>query len=284
MQPSVLSQKSAVRARIVAAAGNSAPAQPAGASAGSTSAAVRTAAADAVDRHLCDHYTRRPGIAPLCQAVATHLAALGVPTNENDVVISGSVQEARYVALRALAVGKTVFLLVPEPAIYAAALQFAGATTVIVNDGGDLPSEATGLLLIALSNLPRSPHTLVPVLQGSHDDSAARDQLQRLASWVAANKLTVIADETQAPLGGYTPFAALPAMAQRTLTLGSFAGAAGLGAWQVSWFAGPKQLLTPVRDLKQSITICTSAPSQYAALAALAEHAELTATEEQTSP
>ena len=83
---------------------------------GSTSAAVRAATADAVDRHQCDHYSRRPGIAPLCQAVAAHLTALGVQTQENDVVISGSVQEARYVALRALAVGKTVYVSRAGPA------------------------------------------------------------------------------------------------------------------------------------------------------------------------
>jgi aspartate/methionine/tyrosine aminotransferase len=67
--------------------------------------------------------------------------------------------------------------------------------------------------------------------------------------------------------------ASLPQMAARTLTLGGFAGAPGLAAWQISWLAGPKPLLGPARDLKQAITICTTAPSQYAALAALAEHA-----------
>ena len=34
----------------------------------STSPALRESAIDAVEHHLCDHYTRRPGIAPLCRA------------------------------------------------------------------------------------------------------------------------------------------------------------------------------------------------------------------------
>ena len=105
---------------------------------------------------------------------------------------------------------------------------------------------------------------------------------ERLAEWAAKNELSVVADETGAPLDDYTPFASLPGMAARTLTLGSFDGAPGLGALQVSWFAGPKPLLTPVRDLKQSITICTSAPSQYAALAALKEYTA--AAKEQSQP
>jgi aspartate/methionine/tyrosine aminotransferase len=177
-----------------------------------------------------------------------------VPANENDVVISGSIQEARYVALRSLAAGKTVFVLAPDAAPYAAALQFAGATTVVLRDSKELPTGAKGLLLIA-------------------PDAAHIFELQRLAEWAETHDLAVVADETSAPPDDYTPFAALAGMAQRTLTLGSFAAAPGLAAWQVSWFAGPKSLLTPVRDLKQSITICTSAPSQYAALAATKEQA-----------
>jgi aspartate/methionine/tyrosine aminotransferase len=253
MHPSILAQKSAARARLLAAGAPTA-ADGSGSSHGSTNAAVRAATAEAVDRHLCDHYTRRPGIAPLCQAVAAYLTARGLPTHENDVVISGSVQEARYVALRSLAVGKIVYILAEDAAPYAPALQFAGASAVILESPDELPDAADGLLLVA----------------------AGAPGYEELARRVAKSKLAVVADETAAPLGGDTPFAALPEMAARTLTLGSFAGAPGLDAWQVSWFAGPKSLLTPVRDLKQSITICTSAPSQYAALAALAEYAGAT--------
>ena len=141
----------------------------------------------------------------------------------------------------------------PDPQVYAAPLQFAGATVVALADGEALPDVAGGLLVVG----------------GGTEQENRR---QQLAAWAAAHELSVVADETSAPLDDYTPFASLPGMAARTLTLGSFDGAPGLGAWQVSWFAGPKPLLTSVRDLKQSITICTSAPSQYAALAALKEY------------
>ena len=97
------------------------------------------------------------------------------------------------------------------------------------------------------------------------------DVLQRLAAWAVAADLTVIADESVGPVRPDAPFvrlASLPGLAERTLTIGSFAEAPGLGAWQVSWIAGAKRVFKPVRDLKQSITICTAAASQYAALAA----------------
>ena len=67
----------------------------------------------------------------------------------------------------------------------------------------------------------------------------------------------------------FVRLATLPGMAERTLTIGSFAAVPGLAAWQVSWVAGGKEIFPPVRDLKQTITICTAAASQYAALAAV---------------
>jgi aspartate/methionine/tyrosine aminotransferase len=228
--------------------------------AGSTSPTVREEAIDAIERHLCDHYARRPGIAPLCRAVAATLSAEGVPTGENDVVISGSVSEARYVAVRTLAAGKSVWLPDPAPTLYDAALAFAGAEVHRFDPHAELPAAQGGLLI--LSN--PSP------LTGQVAEAAL---LERLAAWAVAGDMGVIADETVGPILPTAPFvrmAALPGTAERTLTLGSFADIPGLTAWQVSWFSGPKKLFQPVRDLKQSITICTVAASQFAALAAAA--------------
>jgi aminotransferase len=85
--------------------------------------------------------------------------------------------------------------------------------------------------------------------------------------------LTVIVDAIDVDLFGENspehPFASLPGMAERTLTLGSFANLTGLDAWQVAWFAGAKPLVVKVRNLKQAMTICSPAPGQYAALAGL---------------
>ena len=59
-----------------------------------------------------------------------------------------------------------------------------------------------------------------------------------------------------------------PALEQ-VLVLGNFGMETGLDAWNVAWFAGATALAVRVRTLKQAMTICTPAPGQYAALAAL---------------
>lgn len=228
---------------------------------GSTSPVLRESTIDAVEHHLCDHYTRRPGIAPLCRAVASSLSAAGVPIDENLITICGGVAEARYVAVRALAAGQNVYLPQPTPAVYRAALDFADANVVTFDATGEPPDTQGGLMIVSSPN-PVTGQVVVPAV------------LERLATWATHADLSVIADESIGPVRPDAPFvrfASLPGMAERTLTIGSFAEVPGLGAWHVSWIGGAKRVFTPVRDLKQSITICTAAASQYAALSAVAE-------------
>lgn len=227
---------------------------------GSTPAAVRRGTIDAVEKHRGDHYTRRPGVAALCKAVADRLATHGIKVDpDTGVVITGGIRETRFVALRALAAGKAIYL--PQPSVashYTPAARLAGIDIQFFDPASDLPGDKTQVLVLP------NPNPATGQLYSAKI-------LDRLATWSADAGLTVVADEIVAPLlkpeRAYTPFAAWPDMAERTLTLGGFANVPGLAAWQVSWFAGPKELAEPVRDLKQAMTICSPAASQYAALA-----------------
>ena len=232
---------------------------------GSTSESIRTAVMKDIAKHRCDHYTRRPGIAPLCRAIADGLAQNGVDVDANNgVIVAGNPSEARYVAARTLGVDHPVFLLGPATEDFLAGLSFAGADVEVIDPTGPFPPTENGLLIVANPN----PATGQMVDAGT---------LDRLVNWVEETDSLVIADEIGAPLLSpdlsFQHFAALPGMAERTLTLGSFADLPGLNGWQVSWFAGPTPLATKVRDLKQAMTICSPAPGQYAALAGLDEHA-----------
>ncbi len=235
--------------------------EPAG-EAGATPDSVRQATVATMERHQCDHYTRRPGLAALCQRVAGLLAERGIDVDAGSgVIISGSIEEARFVTLRALAEDKTVYLPQAVPATpYAAGIDFAGATLEAIDPDGELPSVSGGLLIVP----DPSPATGRPM---------AEAVLQRLAAWAAAGDLVVVVDATLAsplaPDAALPTLAAWPETASRTVILGSFP-TPGLAAWQVSWVAGPSSLVTAVRDMKQAMTICTPAPGQYAALAGLA--------------
>lgn len=219
---------------------------------------LRQATIAAIHAHDCDHYVRRTGIAPLCRAVAERLAAKDIVVDPEDgVVISGGIQESRYVTLAALATGQTIYVLAEQIARYQAVADLIDATLVPLAPESALPSAAGGVLLVTTADVLPS------------------EFLGQLAAWAAAAEMTVIADESDQALLAETstarPFAGLPDMAARTLTLGAFPDTPGLTAWQVAWFAGPKTLVDRVAKLKQAMTICSPAAGQYAALAAIEE-------------
>jgi aspartate/methionine/tyrosine aminotransferase len=212
---------------------------------------------EAMAQNKCDHYTRRPGIAALCRLVAQRMAAKDVALDPDDgVVITGGAAETRYVTLRALAANASIYVPAEQMAHYEAVADLAEVTLVPLDLENPPAAGQEGFLLVELSA------------------DVGDERYAALATWASQGNITVIADETEQPLltaGDSRPFASLPGMAERTLTLGGFAHEPGLAAWQVAWFAGPKALATKVRTLKQAMTICSPAPGQYAALAATEE-------------
>lgn len=221
-----------------------------------TTTPIRQTVIAAMHAHQCDHYVRRTGIAPLCQAVAERLAAKDLVVDpEEGVVSTGGITESRYVALAALASGKPIYVIADQVGRYQAIADLIEATLVPLAPEKALLQVDGGILLV-------TPST-----------SLSPEFIGQVTKWATENEITVIADESDLPLLAETsavhPFATLPDMATRTLTLGSFPDAPGLQAWQAAWFAGPKPLVDKVAKLKQAMTICSPAAGQYAALAAM---------------
>ncbi len=210
----------------------------------STSPAVRGAVAQAMADHLCDHYTRRPGIAPLCRRVAAALADVGITVDADDgVVIAGGPQETRFVALRTLAAEGAVYVPAGASERYALAAQLAEAT--LQEYAADGPVGTSPGLWIW------QPGSAAPVAAADSDAIIIADLLDGSG---ALEPLRAVEDA---------------GTSEQMLILGSFGADAGLEAWNVAWFAGPKALVAKVRTLKQAMTICTPAPGRYAALAVL---------------
>jgi aminotransferase len=97
--------------------------------------------------------------------------------------------------------------------------------------------------------------------------------LAALADLARAYNLQVIWDETYRDFVfdgvAQDPIAALPGMWERTVVVGSFSTRYAMAGWRAGYVVGPAALLRPVALMKQSLTICSPAPSQWAALAAL---------------
>ncbi len=191
------------------------------------------------------HYTDRPGILPLRQAVTRDLKTrfgIDIDSKANTVITCG-VTEARFVAVQEL--------LAPGESLYAGTYgeRLGGALTVRGAQSAEGVGEA-------------------PVLYLS---SAMPEEEQRALLDEAAEGALVIF-EVEEGEGTFHP-ALLASFAERTVTIGDLGAASGLLSWRVGFLAAPPSSAPGLRDFKQALTICTTNLSQWAALALLEDRA-----------
>jgi aspartate/methionine/tyrosine aminotransferase len=221
---------------------------------------VAAAARDALDRGET-HYTSRPGVPELRQGIARRLTADGFPATAESVVVTNGGTEGLYIALQALArPGSTIAAPEPTPPHVREMIRFMGAEAIsIPTDAANrfTAPAATALLLMSpspVSGVAIADAALIDLVE----DALARDTAVVIdRSWATALYDPALARFSQPDLGA------------RVSTIGSFSTGHGLGGWRVGFVSTPPDRVKPVQALKQAMSICTTAVSQYAALAAL---------------
>ena len=235
--------------------------------------AVRTAAKDALDQGAT-HYTTRPGLNPLREAIAKKLSlenAIEVDPHAGVLVTCGG-REALFVALHVLlSPGDEALVVGPQRAAHAEIVGVAGGVAKLVApdssrafvvDPAAVAAQVTDRSRVLLLETPSYGGSLIE-----------RDVLNELASLAIEHDLVVISLEGLEPFvhdgAVHTSIAALPGMSERTVTINGFSDAHGMRGWRVGYLAGPSALVAPLTQLKQALSICSPAVSQYAALGAL---------------
>lgn len=241
---------------------------------------IREAAVQAV-RDGANQYPPGRGIAALRAAVAEHQRRhYGLdPDPEREVLVTAGATEALTAAILALAgPGDEVVTLEPFYDSYAACIAMAGATHVTVplvpGPGGfrvDLAAldaavgERTRVILV---NTPHNPTGTV----------LSTTELERIAAAAERADAVVVTDEVYEHLVfdgvAHMPIAALPDMAERTLTISSAGKTFSLTGWKIGWVTGPAELIEAVLAVKQYLTYSGGAPFQPAIARALAGGAD----------
>jgi aminotransferase len=235
---------------------------------------VRQAAQRALDDGET-HYTTRPGLNPLRHAIAQKLEREnGIRVHpEREVLVTCGTREALFVALHVLLEhGDQVVVAGPAPRLYASIARLARGTARIV-PGDAAAGFAVDPDAIAQRITVRT-RAIVLVSPSSPAGSIADDdRLEALAELALARGIAVVSVEPLEPFvydGAVTrSIGSLPEMGARTVTINGFSEAHGLAGWRVGYMAGPESLLGPMTQLKQAMSICSPAVSQYAALAAI---------------
>jgi aspartate aminotransferase len=230
---------------------------------------VRAAAKDALDRGET-HYTSGPGILALRRAVAARSTAEGFPADAEGIVVTNGGSEAWYIALQSvLRSGDRVLVAGPVAPGIIQMIEFVGAIPVFlpvrrverfIADPDSISSANPAPRAVLLSS--PSPVTGVTIpddrLAALIAAARARDALvilDRSLAWCAYDPAHNVFDDAE--------------FGSHVLTIGSFSTAYAMSGWRVGYFAAPRQLLGEMAELKVSMSICTSAISQHAALAAL---------------
>jgi aspartate/methionine/tyrosine aminotransferase len=182
------------------------------------------------------HYTDRPGILPLRRlAVDTLGKQYGIEMSPDEVTITCGATEARFVALKQLAK--------------------KGTTVVCAGDGQAIKSagELLGVDVVVAQYI--APENVSVLYLTPNDDRS-------LLEAAAENGWWIIYDVSEGITGDFHP-AQNPAFAPKTITIGSLSH--DLPGWRVGWMAG-SEMANKLRAFKQSMTICTTSVSQWAAL------------------
>jgi aspartate/methionine/tyrosine aminotransferase len=196
------------------------------------------------------HYTSRPGTPALRALVARAIARLGGPSYDpgTSVVITAGERESLFVVLLGVRAGPGNVLVVPSPVpLYESLFALMRLSPLSMERAGD-PARPVGLLYREWD--------------ADRDTHAAA--LERATSRGVIDALNVKDAIARAP------GRALPALtSDRTIVIGGLEALAGGRAFGAGFIAGPPALMDRIRTWKQAFSICTAAPSQRAAIAAL---------------
>ena len=196
------------------------------------------------------HYTDIPGRTPLRAAIARdHAARGGGDVTAQNVIVMGGAQNAFFSAAQCLfAPGDEVIVLEPMYLTYEACLRIAGAELVRVPAGDGFRPD---LARIAAAVTPRTRGIVVANPNNPSGVVLNDAELEGLAEIARTHDLWVVSDEVYATMtfdATHRSIAALPGMAERSVTIGSLSKSHAMTGWRCGWLIGPRELAAHVGE------------------------------------
>ena len=239
-------------------------------------AAVRAAAAQALDTDLVG-YTNALGIPQLRAAIAAHYRRVeGIEVDPANVAVTtGSSGGFVYAFLAAFEAGDTVVMARPGYPAYRNMLGALGCTVVELPCGPQSRFQPT---VAQLEALPEPPAGLI-IASPANPTGTMVDpvELAAIAAWCDAHGTRFISDEIYHGVT-YTHGAASAWRSSRSaIVVNSFSKYFCMTGWRIGWLLAPDELIDSVDRLAGNFAICPPALSQLAAVAAFEAYDELDA-------
>lgn len=222
------------------------------------------------------HYVPAPGIPALREAVAAFLERTGrMRVSPDRVVVTPGAKPIMFFTILALA-GPGDEVLYPDPGfpMYESITSFAGAAGVPV------PLRESNEFRIDVGELERliTPRTRLLIINSPHNpcgSALTREDCAAIAELAQRHDLVVLSDEVYwairyGPGGaGHASVLDFDGMADRTILLDGWSKTYAMTGWRLGFGVFPAPLVEPITRLAINSVSCTSAFSQYAAIAAL---------------
>jgi aspartate aminotransferase len=232
---------------------------------------VRAAEQALADGHT--HYVPSPGIAPLREAVASHLTSAGrLRATPEQVVVTPGAKPVMFFSMLALC-GAGDEVLYPDPGfpMYASIAGFTGATPV------PLPLREENGFRVDVGELERlvTPRTKLIVLNSPHNPCGSvltAADVEGIARIAVDNDVVVLTDEVYSSLcydDDRPSVLDVEGMAERTILLDGWSKTFAMTGWRLGYGVFPQELVEPVTRLVVNSVSCVPAFCQYAAIAAL---------------
>ena len=233
---------------------------------------------DAATRALVEgsnQYAPSRGLPVLRQAVADHYRRhQGLDLSPDNVLVtSGATEAIAATILAVLEPGDEAIIFTPAYDAYGPLVQRAGGVVREVAlrppewriDEQALRAAVTERSRLIILNNPQNPTGRL----------FGRGELEPVAAVARDHDLLVLSDEVweHVLLDGaeFTPLAALPGMAERTLKCGSAGKIFSLTGWKIGWLVAPPKLARIVARAHQFLTFATATPLQAAVAFGMAE-------------
>ena len=219
-------------------------------------------------------YSLSAGLEDLRRVIADKLRGENrIDADPDEIIVTVGTKEG--IALAAWACldpGDEVLLLTPGWVTYDALVRLAGAEPVSV----PLRKGASQMLTEADLAGRISPRTRAILLNTPHNPTGrvlGSAELEAIAATARRHDLLVLADETLEYLvytnALHRSIAALPGMAERTLTFNGFSKAFSMAGWRVGYVHGAPPLIANMLKVHQHLVTCANVVAQKAATAAL---------------
>ena len=219
------------------------------------------------------HYVPAPGIPALREAVAAFLERTGrMRVSPDRVVVTPGAKPIMFFTILALA-GPGDEVLYPDPGfpMYESITSFAEAVPVPV------PLRESNGFRIDVAELERliTPRSRLLIINSPHNpcgSALTREDCAAIAELAHRHDLIVLSDEVYWAIRygpGHNSVLDFDGMADRTILLDGWSKTYAMTGWRLGFGVFPPALVEPVTRLTINSVSCTSAFSQYAAIAAL---------------